>query len=303
MRIACFPWYELPELRQAHDLFWSVLANHLGRHGLPEVPASLSRDLPIPGIFTDPRLLLGQCCGYDVIYGFASSLSIVATPIYSAPGCDRGTYCSCVLVRDDAQVSDLNELRGKVCVVNSFNSHSGTNALRALVAPLSREGRFFSAVKVSGGHQNSLALLHAGEVDVMAMDGVLYGLLQQHRPDTLSRTRILRWSEPAPAPPFVTSASTDRDDLVKIREAFRDALSDGASRDARAALLLEGINLLPLEDYAKIIEFEATALRKGYLELHASSPVATGRREGTAPENSGKVFHAGSSGTTPLRGA
>jgi ABC-type phosphate/phosphonate transport system substrate-binding protein len=279
MRIICFPWYELPEIRQAHGLFWSILANHLGRYGLREVPDSLSRDLPVPGIFTDPRLLLSQCCGYDVIYGFASSLSIVATPSYSAPGCNRGTYSSCVLVRDDAQVSELNELRGTVCVVNSFNSHSGTNALRALVAPLSLGGRFFSAVKVSGGHQKSLALLRAREADVMAMDSVLYGLLQQHRPDALSGTRILQWSEPAPAPPFITSATTDRDDLDKLRAALCDTLSDEASRDVRAALLLEGINVVPLEEYAKIIEFEATALRYGYLELHASSPVATIWRE------------------------
>ena len=181
-----------------------------------------------------------------------------------------------MLVRDDdPQLRDLEGLRGTICVVNGFNSHSGTNALRALVAPLSRDGRFFSAVRVSGGHQKSLAQLLSRQADVMAMDGVLYELLRRHRPDALRGTQILCWSAPAPAPPFVTSASTDRDELDKLRAAFSDALTDSASFDARAELLLDGIKLSAVEDYARIVEIEASALGHGYMELHASSQIAT----------------------------
>lgn len=277
MRISRFPWYDLPELRHAHDLLWSVLADHLRRHGVRGVPDALSHGASIPGIFTDPRLLIGQCCGYDVIYGFAGSLSIIGTPCFSAPECEDGDYRSCLLVRDDDhKVSDLEGLRGAVCAVNGFNSHSGTNALRSVVAPLSRAGRFFSAVKVSGGHQKSLALLLARQADVMAMDGVLYELLRRHLPDALTGTRILCWSAPAPAPPFVTSATTDRDDLDKLRAALRDTFSDEASSQAREALLLEGIKLSQLEDYGRIVELEGIAPRHDYMELHASSPIARG---------------------------
>ena len=97
----------------------------------------------------------------------------------------------------------------------------------------------------------------------MAMDGVLYELLRRLRPEALRGTRILCWSAPAPAPPFVTSATTDRDELDKLRAAFSDALADEASLEARAALLLDGIKPLQREDYVRIVEIEAIALGHG----------------------------------------
>ena len=37
-------------------------------------------------------------------------------------------------------------------------------------------------------------------------------------------------------------------------------------------MLLDGVEVLPLTDYAAIIDVEAAALRHGYMELHATSP-------------------------------
>ncbi len=273
MRIACLPWYDLPETDAAQDSLWSTLARHLRREGMRDVPSRLSQTVPVPRIFTDPQLLLGQCCGYDLVYGFADSLSLVATPRYGAPGCTGSDYRSFVLVRDTSRAGDLEALRGSVCVVNSFNSHSGTNALRALVAPFSRDSRFFSAVKVSGGHLKSLALLRAGEADVMAMDCVVHALLGRHRPEALQGTRILIRSEPAPAPPFITSAKTDPVTTDRLRTALANTMADPDCADARSAMLLDGINVLPLETYGRIVEIEASALRHGYRELHATTPV------------------------------
>jgi len=272
MRIACLPWYALPETERAQESLWLALARHLRREGMRNVPSRLARAVPVPRIFTDPQLLLGQCCGYDLVYGFADSLGLVATPRYSAPGCTGSDYRSFVLVRETSPAGDLEALRGGVCAVNSFNSHSGTNALRALVAPFSREGRFFSAVKVSGGHLASLALLHAGEVDVMAMDCVVHGLLNRHRPDALHGTRILTWSDPAPAPPFITSASAGSDTIRRLRAALAATMVDAGSADARSAMLLDGVDVVPREAYGRIVEIEGSALRHGYRELHATTP-------------------------------
>src|SRR5450432_1322466 len=46
----------------------------------------------------------------------------------------------------------------------------------------------------------------------------------------------------------------------------------GSSRDAREVMLLDGVALLPLQDYAKIIEIEGIALHYGYKEMHATTP-------------------------------
>ena len=35
-----------------------------------------------------PISFFAQCCGYDIVYGFAASVTPLATPCYAAPGCD-----------------------------------------------------------------------------------------------------------------------------------------------------------------------------------------------------------------------
>jgi ABC-type phosphate/phosphonate transport system substrate-binding protein len=272
MPIACLPWYALPETEPAQDALWAVIARHLRRAGV-DAPERLARDVPVPGVFCDPGLLIAQCCGYDIVYGFAASLTMLATPCYAAPGCDESTYRSYVLVRDDNEAGGLSDLRDAICAVNSFNSHSGANALRGLVAPLAERGRFFSQVKVTGAHLASLACIKSGAADVMAIDCVLHALLTRDRPAALAGTRILAVTAAAPAPPLVTSASTGAGRLALVREALIAAMADPAAAAARDALLIDGVEVLPLRSYQRIVEIEAEALRSGYFELHATSPI------------------------------
>ena len=272
LRLACLPWYELPETRAVQDALWTIVARHLRRHGVDGVPSHLTRGRPVPLSLTDPRLLFGQCCGYDVVYGFADCVSVIATPDYDAPGCEHADYRSFILVAADSPVAALDDLRGRICVINGFNSHSGTNALRALVAPHSREGRFFGTVKFSGAHMQSLAMLQAHEADVMAMDCVLHAVLTRHRPQALAGTRILCETEAAPAPPFVTSANASATTVARLRSALADAFSDDEAAEPRAALLLCGLAFRPVTDYARSVALEGAALAHGYLELHATSP-------------------------------
>ena len=85
-----------------------------------------------------------------MVYRFADSLTALATPGFEADGCDGSRYRSFMLVRDGSPAKTLDDLRGGICVVNGFNSQSGCNALRALVAPLSRNGAVLRRVKLSG---------------------------------------------------------------------------------------------------------------------------------------------------------
>lgn len=272
MTISCLPWYHLTETEGAQDIFWADLAKHLRRQGLRHLPGRLTRGVSVQSLLADPKLIFGQCCGYDLVYGFSATVGYLATPRYSAPGCGIGTYSSFILARDEAGVGDISDLRGRVAVINDFNSHSGTNALRSVVAPFSRRGRFFSKVKVSGGHVRSLAMLLDRQADVMAIDCVLHALLLRHRPGALKGTSILGQSAPVPAPPFVTSAAMPMEARKRLREGLVEALADPALIDARSVLLLDGIEFLPAHEYLKIVELEAVALRRGYLELHATTP-------------------------------
>src|SRR5690606_12993076 len=172
-----------------------------------------------------------------------------------------------VVVRADSAVTEPARLRGGICAVNSRDSQSGYNALRALVAPLSRGGRFFGRVVVSGGHRESLALVAAGEADVAAIDCVTHALLARHAPTALAGTRVLCHSPAAPGLPYVTAAGADVTLLRRLRAGLRRAFDDPGLAAVRDDLLLAGVEVLPLAAYRRIAEIEAAAGALGYAEL------------------------------------
>ena len=267
MRIASLPMYDLPATRAAHDALWAVIARSLEREGVADVPDRLMHDRPLHELWSDPDLLLTQCCGYDVTNRFAGRLRVVATPRFDAPGCEGWLYSSVIVVASDSTATGMEELRGAVCVVNGFESHSGMNALRAHVAPLSRNGRFFTTNKVSGSHRESLAVVARGEADVAAIDCVTHALMVRHDPEALAGTRQLCRTASAPAVPYVTRAEVGDDDVERLRTALYAAFADPALKGERGELLLAGIEVPPCAAYDRIIEFADFAAGHGYPSL------------------------------------
>jgi ABC-type phosphate/phosphonate transport system substrate-binding protein len=141
------------------------------------------------------------------------------------------------------------------------------NALRALIAPLSREGRFFSEVKVSGAHSESLAMISRAEADVAAIDCVTYALLRRYRPSALAGTRPLCRTASAPVGPYVTRVDRDMDFVTQLRAALVDAFDDPHLASARDDLLLGGVEMLPASAYNRLTRFERFAAERGYAEL------------------------------------
>jgi ABC-type phosphate/phosphonate transport system substrate-binding protein len=267
MAVASLPMYDLPELRPALDAFWAGIARHLRREGVADAPAALVRDQSGVALWSAPDLLFSQCCGADLMGACAGALRPLATPCYRAPGCRGPDYASIVIIAEDAAVSSLEDLRGKVAAINDRHSHSGMNALRAMIAPQSRVGRFFTAVRVSGAHAASLAMVARGEADVAAIDCVTYALLARHRPAALAGTRPFCESARAPAPPFVTRVDAGEDLIERLRAALRAACEDPGLAAARDDLLLEGIEVLPPSAYQRITAFARLAARHGYPAL------------------------------------
>lgn len=267
MRLASLAWYDLKVLRWATDSLWAALAENCRAVGIPDVPLRLNRRIPYQKQWLSRHYLFGQACGYDVQIAHSTRLQLVATPAYSAAGCAGPLHCSFVIVRDDADHEALDDLRGCRCVINTPTSHSGMNVLRALVAPLHTSGRFFADVKHSGAHETSLQWILNGTADVAAIDCVTYALLAKHRPESLAGTRILCRTQQVPAPPFVTSVATSREVLRQLRRALAATMNDASLAEARAALLLDGVEYLPLAAYRPIAELDALAEQHGYDEI------------------------------------
>lgn len=267
MSIANLPMYDLPELRGVTDAWWEGLAQAFRSEGIDDVPASLNRSVGYRDAWLLPDLLISQTCGYPLTHVLRGQVDLLATPCYSAPGCSGSDYCSFVIVAADDPVVDVADLRGRRCAINSHDSQSGANSLKALVAGLGGAGRFFGSVAVTGGHAASLARVAAREADVAAIDCVTHTLLARYRPVALAGTRVLCRTASAPCLPYITRRGADADLLLRLRNGLARAFADPQLADQREALLLADVAVLPLSAYDRITEMENAAARAGYAEV------------------------------------
>jgi len=263
MNTAGLPMYDLPELREATDAWWSGLARALRRAGIEDVPDMLTRGAHTEDIWQCQNLLLSQTCGYNMIDGWRSRLTCVATPCYTAPGCEGPLYSSVVVVPAASPARTLSDLRGLRCIINGYTSHSGCNALRATVAPLAQDGRFFASVVVSGSHANSISMLVGGEADVAAIDCIVYALMARSRPELSERLRIVGKTVSAPVGPYVTRRNVSDDFVGRLRLGLAEAMRDPDLVPARQALLLGGMEVLASDRYADIARLESEAREFG----------------------------------------
>ena len=259
--------YNLEELRPSAEQWHAAVARALKAHGIEvRVRADWSKDHQT--LCGEPDLLLGQTCGYPLRNALKGRLAVVATPCYDAPGCLGSAYASLVVVRTNDSADTLEALRGRVCAFNSFDSHSGYNAMRALVAPLARAGRFFSRTVPTGAHVESLGCVARGDADTAAIDGVVWGLLERHRPRALDGLRVLMRSQSAPALPYVTPVANAQRGLDLLRKALLTAARDPSLSSVRADLLLQGFEVLDDAAYERIDRVEHSAIQAGYPALN-----------------------------------
>jgi ABC-type phosphate/phosphonate transport system substrate-binding protein len=267
MSVASLAMYDLPDVTAATDAWWAGLARAMRHEGIEDVPDALRRDDDVKPAWQAPDLLFSQTCGYPLMHEFAGKLRVVATPCFDCPGCDGPRYRSLIIVRADDPAKNLNDMRGRIAAANGPESQSGYSALRSAVAPLARSGKFFSDVIISGGHDNSMALVADSTADVCAVDCVTHALLSRHRPRSVANLRVLGSTVDAPGLPYVTRANASDDLLRRLRAALFAALDDPSLAAARETLLIAGAEVLPEHAYDRIIEIENDSLTHGYARL------------------------------------
>jgi ABC-type phosphate/phosphonate transport system substrate-binding protein len=267
MPIASLRMYDLPELRPLIDGWWAGLARHFHAAGLSLVPDRLSRAGDHRQAWRDPELLVAQTCGFPVTHDFQHLLAIVATPCYRAPGCAGSRYASLVVVREADAAQSLADLGGRRAAYNSRDSHSGYNALRAMLAPLARQGRFLDRAIETGSHIASMIAVQQGTADVAAIDCVTFALAGRHRPSVVAGLKILAESPSAPGLPYVTAAGRGAEELARLRAGLKAAIADPLLAEPREALLLTGFEVPARDAYAAILAVERSAVEQGYPEL------------------------------------
>jgi ABC-type phosphate/phosphonate transport system substrate-binding protein len=259
--------YDLPPLRRATDDLWAGLARAFRGEGLREVPDRLDRGIAPGAQWLSPDLLFSQTCGYPLTHALDGQVTLLATPLYACPSISGPNYNSVILVRGDDPARELADLRGRRAAANARDSQSGYNALRCVIAPLAQSRRFFGEVSFSGGHLDSMAMVARGDADVCACDCVTFELCTRSLPDRVAGLRRIAVSPTAPNLPYVTCKTADADRVKRLRAGLQVAMADPKLAEARDALLLCGVEVLPIAAYDRILEMEEEAVDRGYPAL------------------------------------
>ncbi len=256
--------YDPAWLRSANDALWAALGRRLRAAGIADVPDGLEREASLRAIWRNPRLLLGQTCGYPLVTELGGTIAVVGRPTYALPGCRSGFHRSLVVVRGEAPFRALQDLRGTRAALNGRDSNTGMNLLRRAVAPFSRDGRFFGALVETGAHLASLAAVAAGAADAAAVDCVTFGLAARHRPDLTEGVRVLAQTPESPTLPFIAAGDASEERIAILRRALTETIADPANAEACDALGLAGFEPAAVEDYAVLLRYEAEAAELGY---------------------------------------
>ncbi|MEO1000218.1 MAG: PhnD/SsuA/transferrin family substrate-binding protein, partial [Pseudomonadota bacterium] len=226
------PMYDWPELRAETDALWSAIRARLGRG-----PEALERGAPAWAIWQGPDLMLSQTCGWPLSIGLAGRAEVVAAPVVSVPGASPGTYRSAIVARG----GPLAEALAGTVAVNSFDSLSGWVTLARFAR---RGGHRLGPLSLTGAHRESLAAVRGGRADVAAVDGTCWFMAE--RLDETAGLEILAWTDPAPAPPFITAPGR----CEGAAEALDAALRAPEAAGFRAATGLLGARPAGAADYA-----------------------------------------------------
>jgi ABC-type phosphate/phosphonate transport system substrate-binding protein len=264
--IASLPMYDWPEVRHATDAWWAGLARHLRIEGF-DAPDRLTRSHEPRTQWRRPDLLLSQTCGYPLTHAFRECLEVLATPVYDVQGCSGPLYSSVIVVHADSAVSRPEELRGATAAYNGVDSLSGHLALKCVFAPLSSGGRFLGRTLESGGHLNSMKLVHERKADVAAIDCVTFALARRIRPDIAESLAVIAHGPEAPALPYVTAAGRPPDEMARLKRALAAAAADPALAGTRETLFIAGLEFLPRHAYQRVLDLETGCDALGYGRL------------------------------------
>ena len=173
-------------------------------------------------------------------------------------------YYSLLIVRDDLDVTSLQDLRGRSFAFSDPLSNTGRLVpLYQLALMDESPDTFFNRTVFTYAHDNSIRAVADGIVDAAAVDNLVYEYLVATEPQVVSKVKIIdRWG-PFGINPVVVNPLLDRDLKETLREVFLDM-----HRDSRGQALLEQLmveRFVVPEDglYDSVLEMRAYLRERG----------------------------------------
>jgi len=219
-------------------------------------------------LLRDPRLLLGHTCGYPLMRFLRDDLIPLCVPLFDLPGCQGKYYTSHIIVPRDSNIQNLESCRGQIAAINGRDSNSGMNVLRHAVAPLAKGESFFSSVRETGSHYQSLIDVGNQLAQVAAIDCVSFALIRDQWPELTAKVRSIGFTEQTCGLPLVIPRnSADDFDNVAVIEALNQAV-EALDEVDKSRLHLTGFEAVVMSEYEGILALENFALEHDYVELN-----------------------------------
>jgi ABC-type phosphate/phosphonate transport system substrate-binding protein len=152
-------------------------------------------------------------------------------------------------VRKEESIQRMDDSHRLRFAYNGNNSLSGYRCLRPLIGD---PDTWFDESIRSGGHRRSCSMVSLGEADIAAVDALCWHLFQQHEPQMADGLRVLRWTPMLPGLPYITRKDWSAAQLIRLRTALGDAVSDISQSSAAEHLPVCGFSLLTDESYQSI---------------------------------------------------
>jgi phosphonate transport system substrate-binding protein len=175
-------------------------------------------------------------CGYPFV-AYRSQLELMAVPLWRG----RPLYQS-YLIADAGRAADsIDDLAGDIHAFSDPDSNSG---FLVTAAELARKGttpeRFFRQTVFTYGHSNVVRAVASGLAQSGSVDGYVYEVLREVRPDEVAATSVVRASDWYAFPPIACQAGmATSENTIKLRQALLRMHENPAGQAALAALRLD----------------------------------------------------------------
>ena len=246
--------YDIPEVRTATNALWTAIATRCVAQGV-EAPRELNRGLnSIHALASGESLLFAQACPLSLCKNFPGKTQAIAIPKYSAPGC-RGFRQRTAIVVNKHRADEFSmpsDFKGAKAAIVSSDSLYSWNMLGSYIGGqgLSELGE----IVLVDSYERALAAVRNLEVDVAAIDCVMFELLHRYRMPAVAELSVVGFGPMAPSMPFVTSSSTSKAVIKKLKKILKDVENDRSIRWAFDAIMLDSFTMdVGLQSLAKDI--------------------------------------------------
>lgn len=180
----------------------------------------------------------------------------------------KRSYSSEILVAADSNIQSLEDLKGKRVAFVDPSSTSGYLFPGALLKQAGIDLENDISVVFSGGHDKSLQLLLAGDVDAIATFANAPTRYKKDFPEALEKLRVLEKTEDIPGITLVFSSKVDAELEGKIKNAFITCQGNAQGKIKFAELFnihgfspAKDADYEPVRETAKLMDIDLSALK------------------------------------------